>query len=230
MPRAARPQREVDLVKKNILDTALQLIVDEGFQNFSMRKLAARLGMTATTIYNYYANKDEINVMIRMRGFEMLYEQLVQASKRHTDPLLKLQAMMRAYFNFGIRYPHYYDIMLNMHTPKYLDYVGTPLEQLGRTEKESSLRNYHILFDVVLATLQKFGTDDRELARYKTTQIWCAAHGVVSIYNSRTFQEIDRKPEALAKRLTEDVVAAFMAYESAGKSSGNTKSTGHKQG
>lgn len=41
-----------------------------------MRKIASRLGFTATTIYNYYNNKDEINLMIRIKGFEKLYDML----------------------------------------------------------------------------------------------------------------------------------------------------------
>jgi AcrR family transcriptional regulator len=212
MPRTPRTQREIDFVKKEILDAALQLIVDDGFHNLSMRRLASRLDMTATSIYYYFSNKDEINLMIRMRGFEMLYQRFEKSCNQHTDPFLKLQAMIRTYFEFGISYPNYYDIMFNLHTPKYLDYVGTELEPVARTEKESSLLNYKITAEIIAELLNNFGNTSYDLVRYKTIQLWCDAHGIISLNNSKLLREIDDKPADLIDRMIEDVIARFMRF------------------
>ena len=60
MPKTTRAAEEVIGIKDRILETALQHLIEDGFEHFSMRKLAARLGMTAANIYNYFTNKDEI--------------------------------------------------------------------------------------------------------------------------------------------------------------------------
>jgi len=64
MPKTTRSPEEVKKIKDRILETALQLLIDDGFMHFSMRKLAARLGITAASIYNYFTNKDELYLLI----------------------------------------------------------------------------------------------------------------------------------------------------------------------
>ena len=212
MPRPPRSQREIDLVKKEILDAASELILDEGFHNLSMRKLASRLGMTATTIYNYFSNKDEINLMIRMRGSELLYQRFLKCRDQHADPLLRMQAMIRAYFDFGISYPNYYDILFNLHTPKYLDYVGTDLEPVARTEKESSLRNYEIAARTIMEVMGRRGDGDPDLVKLMTIQMWCEIHGIICLHNSKLFREIDDNPAELIGRMIDVVLARLIKY------------------
>ena len=212
MPRTPRSQREIDLVKKEILDSALEFILADGFQKLSMRKLASRLGMTATTIYNYFSNKDEINLMIRMRGSELLYQRFLKCCDQHTDPLLKMQAMIRAYFDFGISYPNYYDILFNLHTPKYLDYIGTDLEPIARTEKESSLRNYEIVARTLAEVMCIRGDVSHDLVKDRTIQMWCEIHGTICLHNSNLLREIDDNPAELTGRMIDDVIARLMRF------------------
>ena len=212
MSKKPRSQHEIDLVKKEILDSALDLIIDEGFHNLTMRKLASKLNMTATTIYNYFSGKDEINLMIRLRGFEMLYARCTKARDEHSDPLMKMRSLIRAYCEFGISYPNYYDIMYNLHTPKYLDYVGTDLEPIARIEKETSLRNYEIAVEVMTELLKKYGNASRDHVRRKVIQQWCDVHGIISLYNSKLFNEIDHNPKALVYGMLDEVLNRTISF------------------
>lgn len=206
MPRVARSQQEVELSKKKILDTALEFIVKEGFHNLSMRKLASRLNITATTIYNYFSNKDEINLMIRMHGFDILYSKFKQCFDEHSDPYERLEEMIRSYFGFGTSFPNYYDIMFNLHTPKYLDYVETDLEPVARVEKEASLRTYDITRKAIAEMCNKENAGSDEDIMLLTVQLWCDAHGVISLYNSKLFQEINDNPTELINQLINSVI------------------------
>ncbi len=201
MPRAARSKQEVEQIKKKILENALEIIIKEGFQNLSMRKLASRMGMTATTIYNYFANKDEINLMIRMHGFDMLYRKFEQCFSENSDPRGRLESMIRSYFDFGISFPNYYDIMFNLHTPKYLDYIDTALEPVARIEKEASLRTYAITKKAIAEFYQKQNVRSDEEIMLLAIQMWCDAHGVISLYNSKLFEEISDDSSELINRL-----------------------------
>jgi len=157
MPKTPMSKQEMENVRALILDTALHIIIEEGFLNLSLRKIASRIGVTATTIYNYYKNKDEINLMIRIRGFEKLYDMLKKYSKGSANVERKLKAMIRGYLEFGRTYPSYYDIMFNLHTPKYLDYVGTEIEPLARIEKDNALNCLDLFIEPIRTYLSPRG-------------------------------------------------------------------------
>jgi AcrR family transcriptional regulator len=46
--------------RQEILKKALEVFVDEGFENATFQKIAARCGITRTTLYIYFKNKKEI--------------------------------------------------------------------------------------------------------------------------------------------------------------------------
>jgi AcrR family transcriptional regulator len=46
--------------RKAILEKALDVFVDEGFEDATLQKIAARCGITRTTLYIYFKNKKEI--------------------------------------------------------------------------------------------------------------------------------------------------------------------------
>jgi hypothetical protein len=114
------------------------------------------------------------------------------------------------YFEFGISYPNYYDIMFNLHTPKYLDYVGTNLEKVAHTEKEASLRTYSLTAAVIAELINKHRVKDLEKVRLMAIQLWCDVHGIISLHNSKLLREIDDNPARLINTLIENVVARFI--------------------
>jgi AcrR family transcriptional regulator len=210
MPKSPRTQEEINNVKENILDTALHLIADEGFQNLSMRKIASRLGVTATTIYNYYSNKDELYFMIRTHGFELLYQNLVEAYNDHTTPRERLKACVQSYTKFGIDYPDYYDVMfVNKNVPKYRESIGTELEGVASIDKEMGLKTLFFmarLFKELYASDHSFTDED---ARYSTIQLWCELNGIISLSNSRLLHEVDDNVDTLIDRLVCDAYNRF---------------------
>ena len=51
---------EHDKRKHTILDKALDVFVDEGYEDATFQKIADRCGITRTTLYLYFRNKREI--------------------------------------------------------------------------------------------------------------------------------------------------------------------------
>ena len=72
MPREQRSPKEIESVRQEIMEHALAIVVSDGLDDLSMRKLAGRLGVTAKTIYNYFHNKDKIYLHLLIRGFKAL--------------------------------------------------------------------------------------------------------------------------------------------------------------
>src|SRR5690606_10552707 len=57
---AKRRERERALLRKNILQAASQEFLEHGYEDFSLRRVAERIGYTPTTIYLYFRNKDDL--------------------------------------------------------------------------------------------------------------------------------------------------------------------------
>ena len=52
---------EHDKRKKEILETALDLFMEKGYEDVTFQKIADRCGITRTTLYIYFKNKKEIS-------------------------------------------------------------------------------------------------------------------------------------------------------------------------
>lgn len=208
MPKAPRSQEDIDLVRGRILDEAVAIISEQGFKRFSMRRLASRLGMTATTIYNYYSSKDELYLMILTRGFEELAQSFQEIDRTRSGTPDKIREMIRAYVDFGIGNSHYYNIMFTSDAPKYLDYVGTTIEPVASFEKATALELINITSGVVRGFLSKAGISD-ETVRYLVLRLWTSLHGIIALYNSRVFHEVEVDPAATVDRMVDDLIASF---------------------
>ena len=204
MPRAVQSPEEISSMRDKILDVAAELIVEEGFNKLSMRKIASRLGVTATNLYYYFASKDEINIMIRVRGFHMLYDQLLAAYNKHDAPADRHRAIAWAFVDFGITYPDYFDVMYNLRTPKYTNYIGTKLETVASYEKNSSKRTLQISIDILAEMVGKKIEKQQEYLKYRAIRVWSDLHGIISIYNSRVlFEAAENDKEILERRVNE---------------------------
>lgn len=210
MPKARMTSEEVYSIRGRILDSALEIIIEEGFNNLSVRKVASRLGITATTIYNYVKNRDELNLMIRIRGFESLHDLLIRRASGYNGIEERLAAMVRAYVEFGLKSPSYYDIMFNLHTPKYLDYVGTDIEPLALTEKQIALKCYDLFVELIDLYIPGTGRKTNRFILYQVIRFWSDLHGLVTLCNSRLFHEVMEDVEALVEKRTSDAIHEIM--------------------
>jgi AcrR family transcriptional regulator len=206
MPRISRTSQQVEAFRQEILDVALHLIIEHGFSELSMRKIASRLGVTATTIYNYYASRDELYFFIRIRGFELLFESIASTYKAKEDPYEKLRAVVGEYVRFGIRNPDYYEVMfISRGVPKFLDCIGTPLEKVAGREKEKSIQTFLFIAQGIAEYLK---ISDAK-ARYLTIKLWTELNGIVSLLNSRLLREVEERKEPLIKRLIADICERY---------------------
>ncbi len=213
MPKAARSQEDIDLIREKILDAALTIISEHGYKFFSMRKLARRLGMSATTIYNYYSSKDELYLMILTKGFDMLYKGLLKIFNTYESPGEKLGEMIRAYVSFGINNENYYNIMFTSDAPKYRDYIGTDIEPVAYFEKQTALQ----LVDIAAKGVQELAGTSPGIApddaRYAAIKIWSFLHGIIALSNSRVLREIDENPHEIIERIVGDVIQLYIPKE-----------------
>jgi AcrR family transcriptional regulator len=205
MPKISRSAEEVAKVRERILNAAIKLIADQGFAHLSMRRLAAMIGMTASNIYNYYSNKDELYLDIQTDGFKELCARFEEALNREQTPLKKITAIMKEYISYGTSNPDCYNIIFSMDTPKYADYRNTRLEPVAFAEKKAGLDLIDIARPVVIDLLKK-RRKPAAGAWKKTVQVWIMLHGFVSLINSRVLQEVAEDSSHFVDESVNDVI------------------------
>ena len=209
MPKPARNIEEVEAVKQQIMETARELMCEDGFASLSMRKLASRVGMTAPNIYNYFTSKDELYLAIQTTGFQMLYDRFAEIYGSDAGPTEKLKGLMRAYIQFGFDFPDFYEIMFSRNTPKYADYKGTPMEPAASIEKQTALNVADLTEQAIQELMPHVAAQSPGNARYLTILLWSALHGAVNLYNSRVLQEVDEAADDLIDRMIDDLIRRF---------------------
>ncbi len=206
MAKTPRKAEEIEEIRAKILTAALDIIVSEGFINLSMRKLASRLDMTAANIYNYFNNKDEIYILVRSRGFEMLSQNMDRVYVKERDPFARMEGMIRSFIDFGVKNPDYYKIMFNGSSPKYLDYVGTPMENVAAEERRTSLRAMEIALAAIKDAVKCH--DETELMHH-TIKLWIMINGIVTLHNSIGLRQVFSQVDIVIKRITEEIINSY---------------------
>src|SRR5438874_6636209 len=106
-----RQDQEKQELRQAILTTAAELFLEQGYERFSLRKVAERIGYSPTTIYLYFRDKDDLLFTVVDEGFKLFGQQLASAATTTQDPWERLIALGRTYVTFGLEHPMYYQLM-----------------------------------------------------------------------------------------------------------------------
>jgi len=212
MPRPQRSPEAIDAIRTEIRNQAIDLIIHCGFNGFSMRKLAARLGIAAKTIYNYYTSKDELYLAILTRGFEHLYAQCLTAWHAHPQsPVNRLHSMGRAYMAFGLENANLYNLMFTWHVPKYNDYIGTPMEHAAHTELVAAMK----VSDLFVSAIRDASGPENPLgdedARFHMILLWSSLHGYITGMNNTLLDYMHEAPGELSDKILDTLMQNFEA-------------------
>jgi len=206
MPRS---DEELDKVREKILDSALDIIVNEGFMSLTMRRLASRIGMTAPNIYNYFSGKDELYITIVIKGFETLLKLLKDVYSLNDDPLVRAGKFMHTYVDFGVNNSAYYDIMFSRPTPKYNDYIGTPYEKLSLVEYTISMEIVDLATKVLADVTGGQGNIAQVDIQYNIIKVWSILHGMVSLYNSNMADYVAGNTLSVYEKIMDELIGSF---------------------
>jgi AcrR family transcriptional regulator len=165
----ARPAR---LSRDAILDEARTMIVARGIDEFSLRKLAGRLGVTAPSLYRFFDSKDAIVAAIADAEFAQLIEVIEAAAARHDDPVAQIQAQSTAYDERAAASPALFAVMF-AYRPPWSE--GQSLPELPLASKAWQLASTAVEAAIADGRLRE---PDPVLA---SLTIWSAVHGVAAL-------------------------------------------------
>jgi len=166
-----RKEREKQEMKHLIIKTAMQLFIEEGIDNVSIRKIADKIEYSPGSIYSYFQDKGEIIHAIHTEGFEKLYA-LQRTLDDVNNPFEKLIKMGELYMQFAMENNDYYDLMFIA--------KGVAEKIYEKQEWDVGQRSYDYLRDTVKDCIEQgyMVQSDIDAA---TFAMWSFVHGMSSL-------------------------------------------------
>jgi AcrR family transcriptional regulator len=184
-------------LRRTVLDAASRLLVAEGPQALTMRRVAGAVGCSTTVLYTAFGSKDGLADALFREGFERLRRHL-EAVAPGGDPLARLRALADAYRDSALESPSYYGIMFQQAIPGY----RPPAASLAAAGASLA-----VLGDAVRACMDAGvlrAGDPRAVAEV----LWAAVHGAVSLELAGHFPD----PEVAADRFRTLATAAATPF------------------
>lgn len=187
---ARRREQKKQELRQAILEAASTLFLEHGFESFSLRQVAERIGYSATAIYLHFKSKDELLFAVALEGFGRFGEALQAAYESTDEPLDRLEAVGRAYLRFGFDHPVHYRLMFMqrgefMVRPDPDNHNKPPIDSFG------------VLVRAVQEAVEAGSLKPGDVMTYAHT-LWAGVHGIVSLAVSMPFCD-----EAQAQRMAE---------------------------
>jgi len=169
-PSERRRSQQREEARRRILGAAESLLVDHGYEGFSMRRLVERCGYTAPTIYHYFHDKQGLLDAVLEDRLSLVLDRL-QHLERHADAAKTVREMVGEFARFGLENPAHHSL-LALHRPEGAE-TPPSAQRIGDLFSE-------LLGELAAAGRLRDGDVDGALQF-----IWMLLHGIVSLRSER---------------------------------------------
>lgn len=137
MARENQKKRSQQL-KEEILDTALAIALEEGFDALSIRKISTQMGYSTGIIYYHYQDKQEIIDAIQEREGEFLRSTITAATDPAASIAQNLYAVFHAIMEIAVEQRMRYNLVVS-HRHRH-----------GEKERHGMLRMLHSILETAV--------------------------------------------------------------------------------
>ena len=139
--------------KAEIVEAAWQLARAEGIGGFSMRQVAASVGMKAPSLYQYFATKNDLYDAMFYSGYEQLRDRLESHHGKSQVSRDEIKEEGRKFFDFCTEDPVRYALMCERPIPGF------------EPSSESAVLAEEVLRTQVYSMMSALGVKDEETVR-----------------------------------------------------------------
>ena len=118
--------------REKILTVAAELFARRSFHEVLMDDVAYFAKVSKGSLYNYFANKEELYISIILDRMTSLLEQLKNRIDHKQTPLINLRRIIIHIYSFMCKYPHFFQIWYR----EKLRCDQTPYKEIRRTYTE----------------------------------------------------------------------------------------------
>jgi AcrR family transcriptional regulator len=198
----ARRTRPKGLLRQEILDAARAILVGEGYEALSMRKVAERIDYSPTAIYLHFKDRDDLVFCVCEQLMAGLVRELQEIGDRHKNPLVALKKGLRRYIDFGRRHPQHYQATFGIahrHDPEQ--------DARDREPETMGMQAFGFLPRLVGECVKQKKLKKVDVHR-TSCALWAGIHGITSLFIVMpNFRWQD--PDRVADQLVEMMIAGL---------------------
>jgi AcrR family transcriptional regulator len=183
-----RREAQRDLARRAILDATEELLLRDGYEAFSIRRLVERCGYAAPSIYHYFGDKDGLLDALIEERFAKLSAQLKRVP-RGDDAVQYVRGLAIAFVRFGLKNPTHFRLMF---TPRAGDETPPPSGEELRKQTEAAL------------------TALWETGRVRSGDPQTAGQALAVLCQGLVWSRISSPDQSWGKTLTEDAIDALL--------------------
>ena len=190
---------EGERLRDEILDAAEGLLAEKGHPDaVSMRAIAGRVGVSVPALYLHFDDKDDLFFQCCSRGFAALADVMQERLASASTAFERLEAMGRAFIQFGLDRAEQYGVMFPGATPEPLpeDDPGKVVLQMAEATVAEGVASGEL----------RAGLDPVATA----TALWAVTHGTVVVLLARR-NEPSVDEEAVVDQMIEMVRSGLVA-------------------
>lgn len=165
MNNLTRREREKQMREEEIIKAAEKIFCEKGFEETSMDEIAKEAEFTKRTLYQYFANKEELYFAVALNSFKSLGNYFQKVLKTENTGYEKIQAAFEGFYMFYKGYPKMFKVI------GYLGSVKKKSEGDSKGKKAIVEFNSKIFKSIasVIAEGQEDGSISADLDGKKTT-------------------------------------------------------------
>lgn len=169
-----RRQMEKEIIKKKIIDAANEILIEEGYEKLSIRKIANKIEYSPGIIYHYFKDKAEIVTCIVDEGYKNILECVGKEPIDIEEPEKTIENNLRSYIELMLKTPQRFKAILMSDIESVQQKVN--ILHKGVSKERSSIQGLCKVIELGIER-GRFRDIDAEL----TAQIfWTSTHGLVS--------------------------------------------------
>jgi AcrR family transcriptional regulator len=202
---AERKERQRAELREQILAAARRIVLDEGFDALTMRKIGDAIEYSPATIYLYFENREAIGRQLCAESFEHLITYMAPTAQI-ADSYERLRGIGRSYTRFGFENPEEYRLLF-MTDSAFLE----TLFPLGKAsdDEDAGERAFQFVVDAFRAAQAAGAIRPDGDPVVLGEMVWTACHGVVSMALTCS-KALETPPEAIADMLCDTMLRGLV--------------------
>jgi AcrR family transcriptional regulator len=133
VPIRDRRSERREATRAEILDTAWDLVRDQGLGGLNLRDLAPRVGMRAPSLYEYFASKHAIYDAMFAQGYRQFAAAMAEAEALSGED--GLRAVARRSLAFMVEEPARYQLLFHRTIPGFTPSPGSYAESVQQLDR-----------------------------------------------------------------------------------------------
>ena len=162
-------EKEEHQMRARLTAAAMRLLEREGRDACSLRRVGAMVGVSRSTPYTYFPDKEALLDSVRVSALAALTAKAEKAMKAAPSLEARLAAVGRAYVEFALRRPALYDLIFDV----------AP----AGPEHEAAVKRYRKLAESPLVEAHAAGLTTLPPARLGQA-LWAATHGAIQLHRA----------------------------------------------